>query len=153
MVRFALVGLVNTVTYYVCYLLLLPWLPYVVAHVVAFLLAMTGSFFLHSRFTYRTRPTLRKFLLFPLSNAANFLITTCGVYLLVDVAHLSSRYAPLIAAVLAIPVTFLVSRAIMLRPDGGLGHAKGAGHESSVSGAESRGGTGQGSRATVRGGP
>ncbi|MEE1755913.1 GtrA family protein [Streptomyces sp. SP18CS02] len=117
-VRFALVGVVNTATYYGFYLLLLALgLPYVAAHVVAFLLSMTGSFFLNSRFTYRTRPTWRKFLLFPLTNAANFVITTSGVYLLVDVAGLSSRYAPLVAAAAAVPITFVVSRTIMLRPE------------------------------------
>ncbi|MFF8832615.1 GtrA family protein [Streptomyces sp. NPDC015131] len=117
-VRFALVGAVNTATYYVLYLLLLALgLPYVAAHVVAFLLAMTGSFFLNCRFTYRTRPTWRKFLLFPLTNAANFVITTSGVWLLVDVAGFSSRWAPLLAAAAAVPVTFLVSRTIMLRPE------------------------------------
>lgn len=119
LIRFALVGVVNTGTYYACYLVLLTRLPYVAAHVVAFVLSMTGSFFLNSRFTYRTRPTWRKFLLFPLTNAANFTITTSGVYLLVDVLHLSSRYAPLIAAAAAIPITFVVSRTIMLRPDRG----------------------------------
>ncbi|MGW0700926.1 GtrA family protein [Streptomyces sp. NPDC002867] len=116
-VRFALVGVVNTGTYYGLYLVLLTWLPYVAAHVVAFLLSMVGSFFLTSYFTYRTRPTWRKFLLFPLTNAANFVVTTSGVYLLVDVLHFGSRYAPLIAAAAAIPVTFVVSRTIMLRPD------------------------------------
>ncbi|WP_079124846.1 GtrA family protein [Streptomyces lushanensis] len=115
--RFALVGVVNTGTYYGCYLALLSRLPYVVSHVVAFLLSMVGSFFLTSRFTYRTRPTWRKFLLFPLTNAANFVITTSGVYLLVDVLRLGSRYAPLIAAAAAVPFTFVVSRTIMLRPD------------------------------------
>jgi putative flippase GtrA len=117
MVRFALVGAVNTGTYYGMYLVLLTWLPYVAAHVVAFLLSMVGSFFLTSYFTYRTRPTWRKFLLFPLTNVANFVVTTSGVYLLVDVLEFGSRYAPLIAAAAAIPVTFVVSRTIMLRPD------------------------------------
>lgn len=117
MVRFALVGAVNTGTYFGLYLALLTWLPYVAAHVLAFLLSMVGSFFLTSYFTYRTRPTWRKFLLFPLTNAANFVVTTCGVYLLVDVLHLSSRYSPLIAQASAIPITFVVSRMIMLRPD------------------------------------
>ncbi|MFI5757505.1 GtrA family protein [Streptomyces sp. NPDC051569] len=116
-IRFALVGVVNTGTYYCCYLLLLHLLPYVAAHVVAFVLSMTGSFFLNSRFTYRSRPTWRKFLLFPLTNAANFVITTSGVYLLVDVLHLGSRYAPLITAAAAVPITFAVSRTILLRPD------------------------------------
>ncbi|WTL47934.1 GtrA family protein [Streptomyces sp. NBC_01497] len=120
LIRFALVGAVNTGTYYVFYLALLngAGLPYVVAHVIAFILSMIGSFFLNSWFTYRTRPTLRKFLLFPLTNLANFVITTGGVYVLVDLLGMNDTYAPLIAAAAAIPITFVVSRTIMTRPDG-----------------------------------
>lgn len=117
LVRFALVGIVNTGTYYGCYLSLLTWLPYIAAHVAACVLSMTGSFFLTSYFTYRTRPTWRKFLLFPLTNAANFTITTGGVWLLVDAVGFSDRWAPLVAASAAIPVTFVVSRTILLGPE------------------------------------
>ncbi|MFF1833834.1 GtrA family protein [Streptomyces sp. NPDC058231] len=122
MTRFALVGVVNTLTYFGCYLALLPVLPYLAAHVIAFAASMTGSFLLNSYFTYRTRPTWRKFLLFPLTNAANFLLTTAGVWLLVDGAGFSSRYAPPVAALAAVPVTFVVSRAIMLRPETAAGN-------------------------------
>ncbi|MGW4159403.1 GtrA family protein [Streptomyces sp. NPDC004788] len=116
-VRFGLVGVVNTGTYYGLYLLLGRWAPYLVAHVLAFALSMVGSFFLTSYFTYRTRPTWKKFLLFPLTNAANFVITTVGVYVLVGLMGVDSTYAPLIAAAAAIPVTFVLSRTIMLGPD------------------------------------
>jgi putative flippase GtrA len=111
---FAMVGVVNTGTYYGLYLLFLMRLPYLLAHVLAFLLSMTGSFFLNARFTYRTRPTWRKFLLFPLTNVTNFLITTVGVYVIVDVLHAGSRFAPLLASAAAVPVTFVVSRRVML---------------------------------------
>ncbi|WP_234531553.1 GtrA family protein [Streptomyces sp. R39] len=117
-ITFALVGVVNTATYYGLYLLFLRYLPYLAAHVFAFLLSMIGSFFLNARFTYRTRPTWRKFLLFPLTNATNFVITTVGVYVIVDVLHVGSHFAPLLASATAIPVTFVVSRWVMLpRPD------------------------------------
>ncbi|MGW5423130.1 GtrA family protein [Streptomyces sp. NPDC003943] len=116
-VRFGLVGVVNTGTYYGLYLLFGRWVPYIVAHVLAFALSMVGSFFLTSYFTYRTRPTWKKFLLFPLTNAANFVITTVGVYVLVGLVGVDSTYAPLIAAAAAIPVTFVLSRTIMLGPD------------------------------------
>ncbi|MER5599923.1 GtrA family protein [Streptomyces sp. NPDC002265] len=112
-VTFAVIGVINTATYYGFYLLFLVSLPYLAAHVFAFLLSMTGSFFLNARFTYRTRPTLRKFLLFPLTNAANFLITTAGVYVIVDVLRQGSRFAPLAASMAAVPVTFVVSRWVM----------------------------------------
>ncbi|GEK02348.1 sugar transferase [Streptomyces sp. 1-11] len=113
-VTFAVVGVVNTAVYYGLYLLFLHRLPYLGAHVLAFLLSMVGSFFLNARFTYRTRPTWRKFLLFPLTNVTNFLVTTAGVYVIVDVLHAGSRFAPLLASAAAIPVTFVVSRRIML---------------------------------------
>jgi putative flippase GtrA len=116
-VTFAVVGVINTMTYYGLYLLFLTRLPYLAAHILAFILSMIGSFFLNARFTYRTRPTWRKFLLFPLTNATNFVITTVGVY--VDILHAGSRFAPLLASAAAIPVTFVVSRTIMLPKEQG----------------------------------
>ncbi|MFH8341506.1 GtrA family protein [Streptomyces sp. AM6-12] len=113
-ITFAVVGVLNTAVYYGLYLLFLIRLPYLAAHVLAFALSMVGSFFLNARFTYRIRPTWRKFLLFPLTNAANFVITTAGVYVIVDVLHAGSRFAPLLASAAAIPVTFVLSRWIML---------------------------------------
>ena len=113
-VTFALVGVINTAAYYCLYLLFLTRLPYLAAHVLAFALSTVGSFFLNARFTYRTRPTWRKFLLFPLTNATNLVITTAGVYVIVDVLHAGSRFAPLLASAAAIPVTFVVSRWVML---------------------------------------
>jgi putative flippase GtrA len=99
-VTFAAVGAVNTGVYYALYLLLRLVVPYLVAHVIAFLLAMVGSYFLNCRFTFRTRPSWRTFLLFPLSNATNFVITSVGLYLLVDAAA-------------AIPVTYIVAKYIL----------------------------------------
>ena len=115
MARFALVGAVNTGTYYGCYLVLLHRLPYIAAHVLAFVLSMTGSFFLNSYFTYRTRPTWRKFLLFPLTNLTNYVVTSVGVYVFVEWAHMNDKIAPLVAAAAAIPFTYLLSRRILTR--------------------------------------
>jgi putative flippase GtrA len=112
--RFVLVGAVNTGTYYVIYRLLCLWLPYLAGHVLATLLSMIGSFFMNVRFTYRTSPSWHKFLLFPLTNVTNLVLTTAGVYAMVDLAGMDQRIAPLIAAVGAIPVTFLVARRILV---------------------------------------
>lgn len=116
--RFAAVGVVNTLTYYGCYLLLRLLMPYLVAHVVAFALSTCGSYLLNTYVTYRTRPSWRTFVLFPLTVAANFVITTVGVWLLVEVFSVDERVAPLAAAVAAIPVTFLATRRVLVgRPD------------------------------------
>lgn len=113
-IRFGMVGAVNTAVYYGLYLLLHLAMPYLVAHVIAFVLAMIGSYFLNCYFTFRTRPTWRKFLLFPLSNITNFVITSVGLYVLVSVFHLSERFSPLIAAAVAIPITFVVAQLILV---------------------------------------
>ena len=112
--RFGVVGVVNTLVYYGSYLLLVLALPYLVAHVLAFAVAMTGSFLLNCRFTYRTRPTWRKFLLYPLTVAANLAITTVGVAVLVEVLAVDERLAPLVAAGAALPLTFLATRAVLV---------------------------------------
>ncbi|MFF3317850.1 GtrA family protein [Streptomyces sp. NPDC003035] len=113
-VRFALVGGINTGTFYGCYLLLHPWMPYFAAYSLAFVLSMVGSFFLNTYFTYRTRPTWKKFALFPLTNVTNYLVQSIGLYALVTWAGMDDRIAPLVAAVVAIPFTYLLSRKILV---------------------------------------
>jgi putative flippase GtrA len=117
MAKFAVVGVINTGTFYVLYLLLHSWLPYYPAYVIAFLISMVGSFFLNTYITYRTKPTWRKFLLFPLTNLTNFVVTSVGVFVLVEWFHVNEKIAPLAAAVVAIPITFVLSRRILTHRD------------------------------------
>jgi putative flippase GtrA len=117
--RFAVVGVVNTGVYYGFYLAVRTIAPYLVAHLVALTLSMVVSFFLNCYWTFRTRPTWRKFLVFPLTNATNYVLITVGVVVLVEWLHVGQRIAPLLAAVAAIPVTFLLSRWVLIgRPVG-----------------------------------
>lgn len=111
--RFGLVGGVNTGTFYVFYLLMHPLMPYFAAYTVAFVLSMIGSFFMNTYFTYRTRPTWKKFLLFPLTNITNFVVQSAGLFALVTWAGMNTKIAPLVAAIAAIPFTFLLSRKIL----------------------------------------
>lgn len=77
------------------------------------LVAMIGSFFLNCHWTFQTQPTWSKFAWFPLTNATNYILTTLGVVALVEWFNVDERVAPLIAAVAAIPVTFLLSRRVL----------------------------------------
>lgn len=113
-IRFSLVGGVNTGTFFLLYLLLHPHMPYFAAYSLAFVLAMVGSFFMNTYFTYRTRPTWKKFLLFPLTNITNYVIQSAGLYALVSWAGMNTKIAPLVAAVVAIPFTYVLSRKILI---------------------------------------
>lgn len=114
LLRFAVVGVVNTGVYWSTYLLLHLALPYAAAHVVAFALATLGSFFLNCRFTYRVAPTLNKLVRFPLTTLANFACTTVGLVVLVDLLRVDERIAPLLAAATAIPATYLLMTRMLL---------------------------------------
>jgi putative flippase GtrA len=111
--RFAVVGALNTGVYYGSYLLLRTVVHYLAAHLIAIVVAMVGSFFLNCYWTFRTPPTWRKFMLWPLTNATNYVLTTIGVVVLVEWLTVDQRVAPLIAAAAAIPVTFLLSRRVL----------------------------------------
>lgn len=113
-----MVGIVNTGTYFGLYLLLRMLLPYLVAHVIAFGLAVVGSYFLNCRFTFRVKPSWRSFLLFPLATLSNFVITTVGLYLLVERLGFDERWSALAVAVVAIPITFTVARFVLTGRDG-----------------------------------
>jgi putative flippase GtrA len=124
--RFAVVGVVNTGVYYGTYLLLRTVVHYLAAHLGAIAVAMVVSFFLNCLWTFRTRPTWRKFALFPLTNATNYVMTTVGVVVLVEWFGMDERLAPLVAAAAAIPVTYLLSRRVLTgRPTAPVGAAPG----------------------------
>jgi len=112
--RYSVVGIANTAIYWGIYLLLSPFLPYFAAHLIAFTLALVVSFFLNCRWTFRVRPTLQKLLYFPLTNIPNFVTTSFGVVLLIEWLHVPVRLAPLIAAGIAVPFTFALSRTVLL---------------------------------------
>ncbi|MFD8545839.1 GtrA family protein [Streptomyces sp. NPDC059649] len=116
LVRFAAVGAVNTATFYACYLPLHRLLPYFAAYSLAFALSTAGSFLLNTYFTYRTRPTWKKFLLFPLTQVTNYAMQSAGLVALVGWYGVNSALAPLVAAAFALPVGHLVARRILRPP-------------------------------------
>ncbi|MFG3119243.1 GtrA family protein [Streptomyces sp. NPDC048197] len=115
-VRFAAVGGVNTATFYACYLPLHRLLPYFAAYSLAFALSMAGSFLLNTYFTYRTRPTWKKFALFPLTQVTNYGMQSAGLVALVGWCGMNSTLAPLAAAAFALPAGYLVTRRILRPP-------------------------------------
>lgn len=117
--RFVIVGLINTFNYYVLYLLFFNLLSfyYMAAHIISFLISMVGSFYLNSYFTYKTRPTLKKFLQFPLTYVVNIGISTVALWVFVNLLSLDKNLSPLLSTVLAIPFTFAVSKIILTKED------------------------------------
>lgn len=116
--RFIAVGVINTVTYYSIYLLLHNAfsIPYLLAHIIGFFISLNISFFLNSYVTYKVKPTLKKYLLFPLTQVVNISVSTALVFIFVEFLKIDSNIAPFAAVLFTVPITFIVSSKIMKHP-------------------------------------
>ncbi len=116
--RFVFVGVVNTLSYYSIYLFLhnvLDW-AYMLSHIIGFLISLNISFFLNTYVTYRVKPTLKKYLYFPLTQVVNMSVSTFLIFIFVEFLHINSNIAPFAAVIFTIPVTFIVSGKILKAP-------------------------------------
>lgn len=114
-ILFAIVGVINTVTYYSFYLLGLKALgiAYMVSHLGAVILSMIISFFLNSYVTYKVKPTVKKFLLYPVTQLVNIVVTAILLFILVDGFHVNSAIAPIGALIITVPITFFVTGKVL----------------------------------------
>jgi putative flippase GtrA len=113
--RFVVVGVINTLTYYSIYLVLhnLFSLPYLAAHLIGFVISLNASFFLNCYVTYKIKPTLKKYLYFPLTQVVNMSVSTVLIFIFVEFLHLNSNIAPFAAVIFTVPITFVVSSKIL----------------------------------------
>ncbi len=116
--RFLVVGVINTVSYYSIYLLLhnLFSFPYLLAHITGFLISLNVSFFLNTYITYKVKPTLKKYLFFPLTQVVNMSVSTILIFIFVEYLNFNSNIAPFAAVIFTVPITFIISSKIMKDP-------------------------------------
>lgn len=111
--RFLLTGATNTAASYSVYLLLQLWLPYGLAFTMAYVFGVFFSYWLNTRWVFRTKASLKSFLAFPSVYIVQYLCNMVLLYVLVDHWGASQQWAPLVVIVATIPVTFLMSRYII----------------------------------------
>ncbi|EGQ3407736.1 GtrA family protein [Staphylococcus pseudintermedius] len=113
--RFVLVGGVNTLNYYIVYLILLRLFDvhYLISHIVGFIFSFVVSFYLNCYFVYKVRPTLKKFLAFPLTQVVNMGTQTLLIFIFGDLMHFNAALAPFVGLIVTIPITYILSKFIL----------------------------------------
>ncbi|HCY1756397.1 TPA: flippase GtxA [Staphylococcus aureus] len=113
--KFIIVGVINTLNYYVVYLLLLKLLhiEYMISHITGFLVAFVISYYLNCYFVYRVKPTWRKFISFPITQIVNVSLQTVLLYVFVSWLNLPAEIAPFAGLIITIPITFILSKWIL----------------------------------------
>ncbi|HDI3837011.1 TPA: flippase GtxA [Staphylococcus aureus] len=113
--KFIIVGGINTLNYYVVYLLLLKLLhiEYMISHITGFLVAFVISYYLNCYFVYRVKPTWRKFISFPITQIVNVSLQTVLLYVFVSWLNLPAEIAPFAGLIITIPITFILSKWVL----------------------------------------
>lgn len=113
--KFIIVDGINTLNYYVVYLLLLKLLhiEYMISHITGFLVAFVISYYLNCYFVYRVKPTWRKFISFPITQIVNVSLQTVLLYVFVSWLNLPAEIAPFAGLIITIPITFILSKWIL----------------------------------------
>lgn len=115
--RFLLSGGVNTVATYAIYLALLRIIGYRAAYTIAYITGILLSYVINRVFVFRTHRGWSSALLFPLVYFAQYLVGLATVWLWVGQLHLAQALAPLIAILVTIPLTYILSRYVFLQRD------------------------------------
>lgn len=113
--RFVIVGVINTVNYFIMYTILLNYLPYLFSHIGSFLISALISYFLTSYYTFKTKPTLKTFIAFPLTFLPNLIFSTIGTTFLIEMNILSEDIASVFVMLMLIPITFIINKIIFIR--------------------------------------
>ena len=111
--RFLLVGVINTLTSYLMYLLLLRFLDYLLSYSVAYCIGIGSSYFLNVYFVFKRNASATSFVRFPIVYIVQYCLGTGILWLLVDRFGIVPAVAMIGVVVGLIPVTFLTSRFVL----------------------------------------
>jgi putative flippase GtrA len=108
--RFLFWGALNTLLSYLVYLGALPFLGYLPAYTLAFIVGVVIGYSLHSRFVFRRSFSWRKLVRFPLVYLAQYAAGISLMWLLIDGLGLDARIAPIAVIVLSVPLSYFLTR-------------------------------------------
>lgn len=110
--RFLASGAFNTLFTYALYLMLLNIINYKASYTITYIFGIFLSYILNRYFVFKSTTGSRSILLYPLVYVAQYLTSMGILWLWVDYLHLNEKAAPLIAILITIPITYLLSKAI-----------------------------------------
>ncbi|MEB1794586.1 GtrA family protein [Xanthomonas campestris pv. campestris] len=114
-VRFLISGGINTVATYAVYIALLQVTSYKVAYTVAYVFGIFIAFFINRLFVFQTHRGWRSLVLFPFVYLAQYLVSLTVVFAWVEHLGFSVTLAPLMAILVTVPLTFLLSSLVFGR--------------------------------------
>jgi len=108
--RFLMSGGFNTALTYGLYLVLLMFLSYNVSYTISYVTGIMLAYTLNRFFVFKSHQGLRSVILLPLIYLVQYCLSLVILWCWVEKLALDARLAPLVAIVLTLPVTFVLSK-------------------------------------------
>lgn len=112
--NFLKLGFINTVFSYIVFIILLNYLSYNVSYTISFIATIILSYFLNTKYVFKQKLSFSKFLKFPLVYVAQYLFGILVLNILNIYMNISNYISILIVIVLSIPLTFILSKKILV---------------------------------------
>lgn len=112
--RFCIIGTLAAAVHYGVYFILQMWIDVNVAYTMGYLISFVGNFYLTSYFTFRTLPSVKRFVGFACSHGINYFlhIALFNVFLYFGVHRL---VAPPLVMLVAMLVQFTILRFVFTK--------------------------------------
>lgn len=110
LLRFLLAGGANTLFTLGVYWLLLPLMSYPVAYTASYAAGIVSGFALNTYLVFRARWSWIRLLAFPSVHAINYVVGMGVVWVAVALLGFAEWAAPLLAAILLVPLNFTLTR-------------------------------------------
>ena len=114
LIRFIILGVINTILTYFLYLILLFLLPYVWAYSITYLFGLTISYFFSSYWVFKKNIAIKSGMYFLIYHLSNYLVNIMALWIFIDLIGLSEKIAPVITISLLTPIFYLISKKIFL---------------------------------------
>ncbi|OBZ13441.1 polysaccharide synthesis protein GtrA [Bacillus sp. FJAT-26390] len=112
-IRFIIVGILNTGFTYVLYLILLLYFPYSIAYTISYFLGIIISYLLNTFLVFKQPISIKRIIKFPIIYVVQYLINLLLVFILVDTINMNEKIALLISIAITFPITFILTRYIL----------------------------------------
>lgn len=114
--RFLVGGAVNTGATLVLYWFLLRFIHYQAAYLVSYCAGIVLSYALNTRYVFKAEHSWLKFAAFPLIYGMVYVLGALTLKVSVGYLQVPAALGPIISIVVTLPVSFLLTRALLHRP-------------------------------------
>lgn len=112
--RFLLVSIfyviINSTIYYISYNLLN--INYNISLIIAWFISLISTYFINTYYTFKTKPSLKSFLLYPISNIPALVFTVVLSYIFVYFG-INEAYLAISTNIISIPFTYILMKYIL----------------------------------------